>query len=139
MSAYGTALIGAAAVLITIAEMLRRRRLREKYAALWVVVGLGVLILASAPGLLFWLSHRLGVQTPVNLAFFVGALVLLIVSVQLSAEISTLEDRTRTLAEEAAALRLRIERLEATTGSRPDQWRPAPPVEEPTPRRTHDG
>jgi hypothetical protein len=50
------------------------------------------------------------VQTPSNLLFFVAALVLLIVCVQLSWEVSRLEDETRALAEEVAILRLEAQK-----------------------------
>ncbi len=109
---YWFALVGSVVTLAVMAELLRRRRLREKFAVLWLVVGVGVLVFSVVPGLLFWLARILGIAAPINLVFFVAALVLLVVSVQLSAEISTLEDENRVLAEEIGVLRLRVERLE---------------------------
>jgi len=113
MSAYTFALGLSLLTLVLIAELLRRGRLREKFAALWIVVGLVVLVSSIFPRVLFTLSDALGIAAPINLVFFVSALVLLVVAVQLSAEIGTLEEETRTLAEEVALLRLTAERLEA--------------------------
>ena len=45
-------IIGSAVVLLALFELLRRQRLREKYAVLWFFVALGVLVLAIFPGLL---------------------------------------------------------------------------------------
>jgi len=43
----------AVALLVLVFELLRRRRLREKYAAIWVAVAVGTLMLAIFPSLLY--------------------------------------------------------------------------------------
>lgn len=99
-------ILGAVVTLVVIVDLLRRRQLREKYAVLWLVVSVFVGVFAVFPGLLGRLAAFAGVKTPANLLFFVAALVLLVVCVQLSYEISRLEDETRALAEEVGILRL---------------------------------
>ena len=94
-------------LMVLIFELLRRRRLREKYAALWLVVGSVVLLLAVFPSILFWVSDRLGFGVPSNLVFFAGGVVLLFVAIQLSLEVGRLEDESQRLAEEVALLRAR--------------------------------
>ncbi|MDT7551713.1 MAG: hypothetical protein QOI16_249, partial [Pseudonocardiales bacterium] len=59
--------IAALAALVLVFELLRRRRLREKYAALWVVIAVGTLVVAVFPGLLRWVADLVGIQTPSNL------------------------------------------------------------------------
>jgi hypothetical protein len=59
-----------------------------------------------------WLSFRLGVAQPVNLLFFVTIVLLVLVSVQLSYELSRHEARIRRLAEEVALLDERLRSLE---------------------------
>lgn len=125
MTAYPFALVASLATLVIMAELLRRRRLREKYAVLWLALGAVVLLVSIVPGLLFTAADALGFQAPVNLVFLVAAAVLLIVSVQLSAEISTLEEKNRSLAEDVGVLRLRVERLEAVTATPPEVRRDA--------------
>lgn len=120
MNAYPFALVASLVTLVIMAELLRRRRLREKYAVLWLALGAAVLFVSIVPGPLFAAAELLGFRAPVNLVFLIAAAVLLIVSVQLSAEISTLEEENRSLAEDVGVLRLRVERLEAATGSRPE-------------------
>ncbi len=110
-------------------ELLRRRRLREKFAALWMAVAFVVLVSAAFPRLLDRAAALVGVTVPVNLVFFLGMLLLLVVCVQLSAEISTLEQESQTLAEESALLRNRVERLERLAGAEPA----SPPVADPDP------
>ena len=103
--------VGAVATLVVLFEMLRRQRLREKYALIWVVVALGTVLLVVFPSLLTRASNLLGVQVPANLLFFAASMLLLLLSIQFSYEIGRLEDRTRTLAEEVALLNLRLEQL----------------------------
>ncbi len=108
-------IIAALGTIAAILHLLRRRRLREKYAFLWLVVATGVGVVAFFPDLLGLAAGILGVQTPSNLLFFVAALLLLVVSVQLSAEVSQLESETRCLAEEVAIVRLRLDDMAART------------------------
>lgn len=110
---YVFALCSAVAVLAFMFELLRRRTLREKYAALWIALALVVGVAALFPALTERVAALVGVVTPINLVFFLGILVLLGVCVQLSAETSGLELENQTLAEECALLRARVERLEA--------------------------
>lgn len=107
------AFILALAIVGVVFEMLRRKKLREKYAALWLFVGIGTLILAAFPRLLTIVTEFSGVQLPSNLLFIISILLLLGVCLHLSWEISVVEDETRTLAEEVAILRTLIEALPA--------------------------
>lgn len=103
--------------------LLRTRRMREKYAGIWITLAVAIAVVAAFPGLAFWLADLVGVEAPVNLLFAVGFLVLLVVVIQLSTEISSLEEETRTLAEEIALLRLEVTDVTA----RVDGRAPAPP------------
>ena len=64
---FGIAL--ALVILVIVIWMLLARKLREKYAVMWLVIGLAVLILGVFPQLLLWLTDTLGVQVPANLLF----------------------------------------------------------------------
>ena len=98
-----TAVIGVL-TLLAMLELLRRRQLREKYAVLWLGVAVGVLVLGLFPGLLDGVADGLGVVDPPNLLLVVAVVVLLLVCVHLSWEVSRLEDETRVLAEEVALI-----------------------------------
>ncbi len=107
--------LGLGAALVTtifVVELLRRGILREKFAALWLIVSASVLVMAVFPRLVRWLAEAVGVQVPANLLFFLTAILLLLVSVQLSYEVSRLEVRTRRLAEEIALLREEVRVLQ---------------------------
>ena len=89
--------------------MLRRHRLREKYALIWGVVALGALTIAAFPDLLTWATAAIGLQVPANLLFFVASLVIMVLTLQHSSELGRLEERTRTLAEDVALLQVELE------------------------------
>jgi hypothetical protein len=116
-------IVGSVVVLVALFEMLRRHRLREKYAVLWFLVAVGVLALAVFPGLLTGIAELVGVQVPVNLLFFLASLVLLVLTLQHSYELGRLEEKTRTLAEEVGLLRLEQEtrRREEQSGRGPER------------------
>lgn len=92
-------------VLVFVIEMLRRQKIREKYAVLWIVIGVATLILAAFPDLLVWAAKLVGVQVPSNLLFAIAVILLLGVTLHLSREVSSSEDEIRSLAEEVAILR----------------------------------
>jgi hypothetical protein len=112
--------IAALAALVLVFELLRRRRLREKYAAIWVVIAVGTLVVAVFPGLLRWVADLVGIQTPSNLLFFGSLIVLFAVSLQLSREVGLLEEQSRRLAEEVGTLSMRLDVLEKPSDQLPD-------------------
>jgi hypothetical protein len=101
--------VAAVAALVLVFELLRRRRLREKYAVIWVLIAVGTLVVAVFPGLLRAVADLVGIQTPSNLLFFGSLITLFAVSLQLSREVGLLEEQSRRLAEELGALRLRLD------------------------------
>lgn len=95
-------------LLALIFELLRRRQLREKYAVLWLVVGLVTLPLGFIPWSLDNVTGWLGVASGASLVLFLAVVFLLIVCIHLSWEASRLEDETRSLAEEVALIRAEL-------------------------------
>jgi hypothetical protein len=108
---YLVALVGSVLILAAIVELLRRRQLKEKYAVLWLIVGVVLVVFTAFPALLTGISSALGVAVPTNLLFFVAILFLVGVVLHLSWEASRLENETRKLAEDVAILRLDVAEL----------------------------
>jgi hypothetical protein len=123
------AFIFAAVMVGIVLELVRRKIFREKYAALWLIIGAGALVLAGWPDLLNSVSKLLGIQVASNLLFAMCIVLILGVCLHLSWELSVVEDENRTLAEEVAILRSSVERLEAEFHRFP---RLAPRAGEPT-------
>lgn len=106
-------------VLVIIVSLLLRRQLREKYATLWILIGLVILILAIFPGLLLGLSQALGVEIPANLIFALSLVLLVGVALHLSWELSQAEDEVRRVAEDVAIVRAEVEELRLAVGLTP--------------------
>lgn len=120
----GVALVNVAVML----ELVRRRQLREKYALLWLAVGVGGVALGVGRGLVDRLARAVGVDYGASVAFLGAILFLLLVCIHLSWEVSRLEERTRTLAGELALMRAREDRGGQRRGTAPvDQALPGEP------------
>lgn len=106
------------AILFFVFEMLRRQKLREKYAVLWIIIGIGTLVLSAFPAVLERLSGLLGIQVPANLLFIMTLALLVGVCLHLSREQSQAEDEVRILGEEVALLKTDLLALRNELGSR---------------------
>lgn len=94
----------ASALLIFIIETVRRRKLREEYAWLWVLVGIIILTLALWPGLLWAITRMLGIELPVNTVFFFGLMFMVFINLHFSVKISELTNQVKRLAQEVSIL-----------------------------------
>ena len=102
--AHVVILIVAALTIVFILRLVRRRQLRAKYSMLWLTVGVAVAVFAVFPDLLNPISSALGIYyQPATFLLFATVFLLCIV-LHFSWELSRLEDRTRTLAEQQALL-----------------------------------
>lgn len=99
-------------VVTLIVVLLLRRQLREKYAILWLLIGVAILVLSVFPSLLVGLSAFLGVAVPSNLIFALSIVLLVGVTLHLSWELSQAEDEIRRVAEEVTILRSAVEDLD---------------------------
>jgi hypothetical protein len=132
--AHITVLVLSVATLLFILRLVRRDRLRAKYSVLWVSLGATLAIVAAAPVLLDGISDLLGIKTPVYTFLLMAITFLLVLSLHFSWELSRLEDRTRTLAEECALLREEVRRVRDS--SPVDGPNPGVPPPEGPPRAT---
>ena len=101
-------------LLLVVFELIRSRRLRERYALLWLLTGLVLLVLSLWRGGLNTIAGWLGVETyPPAVLFAVASLFILAVLLHYSTVISKLSDQNVILAQRLALLeqRLREDRL----------------------------
>lgn len=108
-------LILAALVIIMVVVQVSNQKMKEKYAALWLVISLLIVVLALFPSLLFWLAGVTGVVMPVNLLFLLSIIMLIGVALHLTLEVSKLSEDVRTLAEEIAILKARFNQKEVSS------------------------
>ena len=119
IASYVLGIASALLVLVVVIELLRRGRLRERHTIWWMIAGVLGLIIAVFPNLLEGAASALGVAVPMNLVFFLSILVLFLVLIQQSTELTRSEERTRVLAEHTAMLEDRVRDLEVRLGSTP--------------------
>ena len=100
-----TLFLTAVALLVVIVEVVRRRKLAENFALLWMGVALGVIVLGVARPVVDWVSEAVGIEYGANLFFAAAVLFFVLVCLSLSIHISRLEARVEALAEEVAFLR----------------------------------
>ncbi|MCU1484938.1 MAG: hypothetical protein JWN67_1684 [Actinomycetia bacterium] len=86
-------------------QLVRRRALRAKYSLLWLAVGAVLMVTAIFPGIIDHAADAIGISYPPAIYLMIAIVFLLIVVMHFSWELSRLEERTRTLAEEIALLR----------------------------------
>jgi hypothetical protein len=95
--------------LLVILELIRSRRLRERYALLWLASGVVLLALSLWRGGLNTIAGWLGVETyPPAVLFAVGVLFVLAVLLHYSTVISRLSDQNTILAQRLALLESRV-------------------------------
>jgi hypothetical protein len=105
------AAIAATLFLLVIFELIRGRRLQERYALLWLVTGGVILILAVWRDALRLVAEQLGIAYPPSALFVIGFLFILVVLLHYSTVISELSERNVRLAQDIALVeeRLRIQ------------------------------
>jgi hypothetical protein len=98
----------AIALLIVILELIRSRRLQERYAILWLVTGTIILVLSVWRSALGEVSDLIGIAYPPTALFVLASLFILVVLLHYSTVISQLSDQNRILAQRLALLESRL-------------------------------
>jgi hypothetical protein len=111
-------LVVAVAVLIcgAILELIRRKHLMERYAILWLSLGVTLLVLALWKGLLTSLSEAAGIYYPPAALFAVAFVFVLALLLHFSIVLSRLSDQNKILAQRVALLQQRLEEKDSAPG-----------------------
>jgi hypothetical protein len=109
-------------LILLILELVRRKRLMERYALLWLFSALVLLVLAAWKGLLTTIALTLGIHYPPSLLFAAAFAVELLLLLHFSLAVSSLSDQNKILAQRVGLLQHRVEeqerRLTALEGGR---------------------
>lgn len=106
------ALIATLAIFGLVLELVRRRRLVERYALLWMSAAVALLVLAIWTGALDVLADIMGIAEPTNAIFILAFGVAFLLLLNFSVVSSRLSEESKVLAQEVARLdqELRLER-----------------------------
>jgi hypothetical protein len=122
MQTYGHFLVFSTTlvVFLFVLWLVRRRSIGERFAVLWLLISV-FLLMASSVGYryLFEIARFVGVPYPPSALFFLAISALTMLIIELFAWVSKLNDRTRVLTQQLAILRERVEREQAVPPSQP--------------------
>jgi hypothetical protein len=108
MTPVAVSIVGAlasVALLLVVLELIRSRRLRERYALLWLATGVALTVLSVWRDGLNTIAGWVGVRSyPPAVLFAVGILFILVVLLHYSTVISRLSDQNVLLAQRVALL-----------------------------------
>ena len=112
------AAVGSLLLLLIVLELIRGRRLKERYALLWLVTGVVLLVLSAWRGGLNTIAGWLGVSGYPPAILFAAA-IMFVVLLHYSTVLSGLTDDNVLLALEVALLRARVDALERDEAREP--------------------
>ncbi len=131
----GLAIAVTLALLLLVFELVRRKRLSERYAILWLLAATTLFVLAAWKGLLTTLSNDVGISYPPSALFAVAIALIAMILLHFSLAVSRLSDQNKVLAQRLGLLQQRIEESEelSSGGRRVSPVAREPAVESPAP------
>jgi hypothetical protein len=106
------AVVASAGLLLIVLDLVRRRRLLERYALVWLGVTALLLMLSVWDGLLTGVSSLLGIFYPPTALFVVAFGFVIFLLLHFSVAVSRLADQSKVLAQRVGLLEERLRRQE---------------------------
>jgi len=126
-------------LLVLVFELVRRKRLAERYAILWLLAATTLFVLAAWKGLLTSLSDDVGISYPPSALFAVAIGLIAIILLHFSLAVSRLSDQNKVLAQRLGLLQQRVEEVEAEHAHSAElPFRQRGPVAAPSPADAKD-
>src|SRR3954452_20070172 len=107
------AVLAAGLLLVGVLELVRRRRLLERYAILWLLSATVMLALAAWKGLLEKVASAVGIHYAPSALFVIAFGFILVLLLHFSVAVSRLAEQSKVLAQRLALLESRNRELEA--------------------------
>jgi hypothetical protein len=104
------AILASLALLLVVLELVRRRRLLERYALLWMLSALALLALAAFQPLLIEIAELIGIEYPPSALFLIAFGFVLLLLLHFSVAVSRLADQSKVLAQRVAIMEERLNR-----------------------------
>jgi hypothetical protein len=99
------AIVGSVLLIFFILDLIRRKRLREEFAILWLAMGVVFLVLSIFRGLLDRISYFIGIGYPPAALFLFLIMGLMIILIHFSTAISELKGTQKKLVQEIGLLK----------------------------------
>lgn len=104
------AIVASILIFLFIIELIRRGRLKERYALLWLFSSLLMLGLSLSRDILEGISKIAGIYYPPSLLFLMAFLFLLLINLHFSVVLSELSEKNKRLTQEIALLKFEIDK-----------------------------
>ena len=106
------AIVATVGLLFVVLDLVRRRRLLERYALVWLGVTTLLIVLSVWEGLLTGVSSLIGIFYPPTALFVVAFGFVIFLLLHFSVAVSRLADQTKVLAQQIGLLEERLQRQE---------------------------
>ena len=103
-------------LLLVVLELVRRRRLLERFALLWLFSALALVLLTAWSGLLQVAADLIGVAYPPSALFLIAFGFVIVLLLHFSVAVSRLADQSKVLAQRLAMLEEKVARQETAGG-----------------------
>lgn len=80
-------------IVTIIVRSVNRKKLRIQYSFAWLIIAAALMVIALFPGVVVWLCGVTGIETPSNLIYLFGILILLLISFYQTVLLSKQADR----------------------------------------------
>ena len=110
-----------AAGMAVVVNMVRKRILELKYVLTWMFADIMLAILVLFPGLIGAISRLLGIYSPMNMIFFLGFVLSLVILFSLTVAISRASANERRMSQTIAILRREIQELKKQQAGEPGE------------------
>jgi len=104
-------------LLLFVFEMVRRKRLSEQYAILWLAAAVVMLALATWKGLLTGIASLAGIYYPPSVLFAAAIGLIIVLLLHFSLALTRLSDQNKVLAQQLGLLAQRLEDHERRSAS----------------------
>lgn len=89
-------------IFLFLINQVKKKAVALKYTLAWLLLDSALIVLTCFPNLLQIMSDTLGITTPINMIFFCGFVLALIIIYTLTVALSRNSDRIRSLAQKVA-------------------------------------
>ena len=117
------AIVATAGLFVVLLELVRRRRMLERYAILWLFCAVALLGLSVWKGLLNELAHAVGIFYAPSALFVVAFGFVLVLLLHFSVAVSRLADQNKVLAQRVALLEERQRTADAAASAPRSRFR----------------
>ncbi len=122
------AILATVALLLFVLELVRRRRLQERYALVWLLVTSLLIAFSAWSNLLDGAADLIGISYPPSALFVIAFGFVILLLLHFSVAVSRLTDHTKVLAQRLALLEARVRDQEARSAG-DERLEPVPELE----------